>query len=274
MLDFAVNVRHAQPPAWLLDRLAARLPDLGRYPAPTTCMRRAGRRRPASDAVDEVVLLAGAAEGFALLPNLRPALAAVIAPSFTEPDAALRRPASPVHHVVLDAAVRLGRSAGARRRRPCRGRQPDQPDRRCCTPARQILALRRPGRVVVVDEAFADAIPGEPESLADDRPARRAGVAQSDQDVGAGRACGWATRSGRPDVLARLTATRPHWPMGTLQLTPSPHALRRTRWPKPKPVPQALADARRDGGGPAVDAGVDVVDGGPRSCCSPSRTPN
>ena len=30
----------------------------------------------------------------------------------------------------------------------------------------QILALRRPGRIVVVDEAFADAVPGEPESLA------------------------------------------------------------------------------------------------------------
>src|ERR1700739_3798399 len=32
MLDFAVNVRHAQPPAWLIQRLAARLPDLARYP--------------------------------------------------------------------------------------------------------------------------------------------------------------------------------------------------------------------------------------------------
>src|ERR1700757_2536575 len=32
MLDFAVNVRHAQPPEWLIRRLAARLPDLARYP--------------------------------------------------------------------------------------------------------------------------------------------------------------------------------------------------------------------------------------------------
>jgi histidinol-phosphate aminotransferase len=31
---------------------------------------------------------------------------------------------------------------------------------------KQILALRRPDRIVVVDEAFADAIPGEPASLA------------------------------------------------------------------------------------------------------------
>ena len=33
--------------------------------------------------VDDVVLLAGATDGFALLANLRPRLAALIAPSFT-----------------------------------------------------------------------------------------------------------------------------------------------------------------------------------------------
>src|ERR1700731_1061058 len=33
MLDFAVNVRGAAPPSWLVDRLAARLGDLGRYPS-------------------------------------------------------------------------------------------------------------------------------------------------------------------------------------------------------------------------------------------------
>ena len=32
----------------------------------------------------------------------------------------------------------------------------------------QILALRRPGRILVVDEAFADSVPGEPDSLAGD----------------------------------------------------------------------------------------------------------
>ena len=33
MLDFAVNVRHAQPPRWLQRRLAARLADLAGYPS-------------------------------------------------------------------------------------------------------------------------------------------------------------------------------------------------------------------------------------------------
>ena len=76
MLDFAVNIRHTQPPAWLLERLAARLPDLARYPSTdderAAIQAVAGRHRRADD---EVALLAGAAEGFALLPNLRPTLA-------------------------------------------------------------------------------------------------------------------------------------------------------------------------------------------------------
>ena len=103
MLDFAVNVRHRQPPDWLVQRLAARLPDLARYPsiddvrrAQDAVAERHGRAR------DEVLPLAGAAEGFALLPNLRPARAAVIAPSFTEPAAALTAAGVPVHHVVLE----------------------------------------------------------------------------------------------------------------------------------------------------------------------------
>jgi histidinol-phosphate/aromatic aminotransferase/cobyric acid decarboxylase-like protein len=32
MLDFAVNVRAAEPPSWLVERLTSRLGDLGRYP--------------------------------------------------------------------------------------------------------------------------------------------------------------------------------------------------------------------------------------------------
>ncbi|MET0995765.1 MAG: hypothetical protein ABWY20_17555, partial [Mycobacterium sp.] len=33
MLDFAVNVRTDEPPSWLVERLASRLADLGRYPS-------------------------------------------------------------------------------------------------------------------------------------------------------------------------------------------------------------------------------------------------
>jgi histidinol-phosphate aminotransferase len=218
MLDFAVNVRHAQPPAWLVQRLAARLPDLARYPG-------ADDERAAIQAVadrhgrelDEVALLTGAAEGFALLPNLRPTLAAVIAPSFTEPAVALRSAGVRVHHVVLDRPFGL---AGAQ--------VPDDADlvvvgnptnpTSVLHSREQILALRRPGRIVVVDEAFADSVPGEPESLADDpRPDMLVLRSLTKTWSLAGLRVGYAL--GAPEVLARLTAQRAHWPVGTLQLT-------------------------------------------------------
>jgi histidinol-phosphate aminotransferase len=218
MLDFAVNVRHAQPPVWLVQRLAARLPDLARYPG-------ADDERAAIQAVadrhgrelDEVALLTGAAEGFALLPNLRPTLAAVIAPSFTEPAVALRSAGVRVHHVVLDRPFGL---AGAQ--------VPDDADlvvvgnptnpTSVLHSREQILALRRPGRIVVVDEAFADSVPGEPESLADDpRPDMLVLRSLTKTWSLAGLRVGYAL--GAPEVLARLTAQRAHWPVGTLQLT-------------------------------------------------------
>ena len=64
MLDFAVNVRAAEPPSWLVDRLAARMADLGRYPSAADerrAMHAVAARHGRS--VDEVALLAGAAEG-------------------------------------------------------------------------------------------------------------------------------------------------------------------------------------------------------------------
>jgi histidinol-phosphate aminotransferase len=101
----------------------------------------------------------------------------------------------------------------------------------------QILALRRPGRIVVVDEAFADSVPGEPESLA--------GASLPDVLVLrsltktwslAGLRVGYAL--GAPDVLARLTATRPHWPLGTLQLAAVAACC------APSAVAEAAVDAR------------------------------
>jgi histidinol-phosphate aminotransferase len=260
MLDFAVNIRHAQPPAWLLERLSARLPDLARYPSVddqrTATQAVAGRHRRADD---EVALLAGAAEGFALLPNLRPKLAAVIAPSFTEPDVALRAASIPVHHVVLDppfglAGVRVPEEADL-----VVVGNPTNPTAVVHT-REQILSMRRSGRIIVVDEAFADAVPGAPESLAD-QPLPDVLVLRSLTKTWslAGLRVGYAL--GAPAVLARLTATRPHWPMGTLQLTAVAACC------APEAVAEAAAGARRLAAMRAEmvaglrSAGLDPVDG-------------
>jgi histidinol-phosphate aminotransferase len=238
MLDFAVNVRHAQPPVWLIQRLAARLPDLARYPdANDECAAIQAVAARHGRAHDEVALLSGAAEGFALLPNLRPTLAAVIAPSFTEPAVALRSAGVRVHHVVLERPFSLAGVQVPGEADLVVVGNPTNPTS-VLHSREQILGLRRPGRIVVVDEAFADSIPGERESLAD-QPLPDLLVLRSLTKTWslAGLRVGYAL--GAPDVLARLTAGRAHWPVGTLQLTAIAACC------APDAVAEAAAGARR-----------------------------
>ena len=217
MLDFAVNVRHARPPAWLTERLAARLDDLAGYPSredEAAAVTAVAQRHAV--AREQVLLLAGGSEGFALLPALRPTLAALIAPSFTEPEAVLTAAGVPLRHVVLPEPFRIADAVIPDEADLVVVGNPTNPTG-VLHPREAILALRRPGRLLVVDEAFADAVPGEPESLA--------GLGLPDVIVLrsltktwslAGLRVGYAL--GDPAVLARLAGGRPHWPLGTLQL--------------------------------------------------------
>lgn len=220
LVDFAVNVRLDAPPAWLRDRLAAAVHDLGRYPA-------AARDLAARQAVaarhgrrpDEVLVLSGAAEGFALLPALRPKLAAIVHPSFTEPEVALTSAGVAVHRVML--TVEDGYAL-----RP--ELVPDLADlvvlgnptnpTSVSHPAELIRMLARPGRVLVVDEAFADAVPGEPQTLATDvgTPGLLLLRSLTKTWALAGLRAGYAL--GAPDLLARLARPRPPWPVSTLVL--------------------------------------------------------
>lgn len=260
MLDFAVNVRHGQPPDWLLGLLVARLPDLARYPgvddvraAQDAAAQRHGRAR------DEVLPLAGAAEAFALLGNLRPARAAIIAPAFTEPEAALSAAGVPVHHVVLRPPFDLAAVVVPEDADLVVVGNPTNPTS-VLHRREELLALRRPGRILVVDEAFADSIPGEPESLAGDAlPDVLVLRSLTKTWALAGLRVGYAL--GSPEVLARLTATRAHWPVGTLQLAAIAACC----------APQAVADAaagaarlgqlRAEMVAGLASVGADVVDG-------------
>lgn len=260
MLDFAVNVRHGQPPEWLQRRLAARLPDLARYPsvddvhaAQDAAAQRHGRAR------DEVLPLAGAAEGFALLGNLRPARAAIMAPAFTEPEAALSAAGVPVHHVVLRPPFGLAGAAVPEDADLVVVGNPTNPTS-VLHRREKLLALRRPGRILVIDEAFADATPGEPESLAGDAlPDVLVLRSLTKTWALAGLRVGYAL--GSPEVLARLTAQRAHWPVGTLQLTAIAACC------DPRAVADAAAGAARLGQLRAemvaglASVGADVVDG-------------
>jgi len=238
MLDFAVNVRADSPPSWLVERLSARLGDLGRYPGGDDERRAvaAVAARHGRDA-GEVLLLAGGAEGFALLPNLTPRRAALIVPSFTEPEAVLAAAGVPFSHVVLDPPYTLDSARVPEDADLVVVGNPTNPTAVVHDPD-QVLALRRPGRLLVVDEAFADAIPGERASLAG-RSLPDVLVLRSLTKTWAlaGLRVGYAL--GAPDVLARLTARRAHWPVGTLQL----EAI--TACSAPEAVAEAQRGARR-----------------------------
>jgi histidinol-phosphate aminotransferase len=260
MLDFAVNVRAAGPPSWLVDRLSARMTELGRYPGATDergAVAAVATRHGRSS--DEVALLAGAAEGFALLPNLRPRLAALIAPSFTEPEAVLATAGVPIQHVVLAPPYGL---AGAS--------VPDDADlvvignptnpTSVLHSREQILELRRPGRVVVVDEAFADAVPGEPASLAGDSlPDVLVLRSLTKTWALAGLRVGYAL--GPAELLTRLTAGRAHWPLGTLQLEAIAACSAPGAVAEAEVGARRLAMLRAEMVAGLAGIGVDVVDG-------------
>jgi histidinol-phosphate aminotransferase len=166
LVDLAVNVRTGTPPPWLKKRIAASLDGLAAYPD----------GRAARDAVavrhgrppGEVLLTAGAAEAFVLLARaLSPRRAVVVHPQFTEPEAALLDAGHAVERVLLSGSdgFRLDPAL-----------VPDDADlvvignptnpTSVLHPAADIAALARPGRTLLVDEAFMDAVPGESESLA------------------------------------------------------------------------------------------------------------
>lgn len=260
VLDFAVNVRAAAPPQWLRDRLASRLDDLGGYP------RRADEERAIAAiaerhgrTADEVLLLAGAAEGFAMLPRLNPRRAAVFAPGFTEPEAILAEAGVPIDHVVLPPPFTLGSQHVPGEADLVVIGNPTNPTSVLHRRA-DLLALGRPGRILMVDEAFMDAVPGEPESLAGQRvPGLVVLRSLTKTWALAGLRAGYAV--GDPEVLGRLAHGRAHWPLGTLQLealfacnTPEAiaHAVQ---------YAQRLVETRREQADALRGLGLTVTDG-------------
>jgi len=164
--DHAVNVLAGGPPAWLREALRRALEeDVDTYPreAETVAALAAMHGRAAA----EIVPCNGAAQALWLLPAaLRPRLAACVYPGFTETEAALRAHGVPVARVLRDPerGFALDPAAVPEAADLVVVGNPASPTG-TLDPAAALLALRRPGRTVVVDEAFMDLVPGEPSSL-------------------------------------------------------------------------------------------------------------
>ncbi|MDG4789411.1 Rv2231c family pyridoxal phosphate-dependent protein CobC [Micromonospora sp. WMMD1102] len=161
LVDLAVNVQRQPMPAWLREPILASMETLTAYPDPDPARAAvaARHRRPA----DEVLLTAGAAEGFVLLAQAfrearRPV---VVHPQFTEPEAALRAAGHRVERVLLRAGTgfRLDPELVPADADLVFVGNPTNPTS-VLHPADVLASLARPGRVLVVDEAFADSTLG------------------------------------------------------------------------------------------------------------------
>ena len=209
-VDLAVNVR-GPAPQWLRDRIAAA--DLTGYPDQTQARAAVASRHGRPPA--EVLLTAGAAEAFVLLARaLRPAHAVVVHPQFTEPELALRTAGHPVTRVVLDWPYRLDPEAVPDGADLVVIGNPTNPTS-VSHPAETLRRLARPGRTLVVDEAFADCVPGEPDSLAGDRTVPGLVVIRSLTKTWglAGLRAGYVLAD--PGTVADLAAHQPQWGVST-----------------------------------------------------------
>lgn len=166
LVDLAVNVRSDRPPSWLLDAVGAGASRWAAYPDARPARAALAARHGVGE--DHVLPTAGAAEAFTLVARaLGPRRPVVVHPQFTEPEAALRAAGIDVRRVLLLDADGFTLDPA---------RVPENADlviignptnpTGVLHPAATLRALVRPGRVLVVDEAFMDFVPGEHESLA------------------------------------------------------------------------------------------------------------
>ncbi|MFC7242776.1 Rv2231c family pyridoxal phosphate-dependent protein CobC [Catellatospora aurea] len=214
LIDLAVNVRQAPLPDWLAEPIQRSLHRLDAYPDGTAA-RAAIAARHRRDP-DEVLLTAGAAQAFTLLAQgLRDARRPVVVhPQFTEPEAALLAAGHLVDRVLLPEPFTLDPDAVPADADLVLLGNPTNPTS-VAHPADAVASLVRPGRVLVVDEAFADTIPGEPHSLAARRDLPGLVVVRSLTKTWAlaGLRVGYLLAA--PELVRRLAAVQPLWPVST-----------------------------------------------------------
>jgi histidinol-phosphate aminotransferase len=215
LVDLAVNVRSGGTPPWLAALIRAA--DIAAYPDQREAVAAiAARHRRAAR---EVLLTAGAAEAFVLLArSLRPRHAVVVHPQFTEPEAALRAAGHQVDPVILPFPFTLDPAVVPADADLVFIGNPTNPTS-VAHPRAALLELVRPGRLVVVDEAFADCLPGERESVASTADLEGLVVIRSLTKTWAlaGLRVGYLLAAA--DVVALLAAGQPLWPVSTPALT-------------------------------------------------------
>lgn len=210
LLDFAVNVRVDAPPDWLAQVVNSATASLSAYPRASAAIEALAQRHGRH--TSEVLPTSGGAEAFTLLARALPSRRAVVVhPQFTEPETALRAAGHDVTRVLLSAddgfmlqpdlipndadAVFIG--------------NPTNPTG-ILHYADLLRAIARPGRTVVVDEAFMDAVPREQQSLVHQSIAGLVVIRSLTKTWGiAGLRAGYAV--GDPAIISAMAAQQPTW---------------------------------------------------------------
>lgn len=235
LVDLAVNVRADTPPAWLRERIAESLTGLAAYPDGRAARAAVAARHGL--APERVLLTAGAAEAFVLLARaLEVRRPVVVHPQFTEPEAALRDAGHTVGRVLLRAedGFRLDPAAVPEDADLVVIGNPTNPTS-VLHPAELVTRLARPGRTLVVDEAFMDAVPGEREALAGRTDVPGLVVLRSLTKTWglAGLRIGYVLAA--PETVAALERAQPLWPVSSPALVAAEACM----------TPRALAEADR-----------------------------
>lgn len=215
LVDLAVNVHAPVPPRWLGDALA-RPERWAGYPDATAAREALAARHGVE--VSMVLPTAGAAEAFTLLARAlagRTRHPLVVHPQFTEPEQALRAAGHQPRRLLLrpDEAFTLRPELVDHEADLVVVGNPTNPTG-VLHPADTLRALQREGRVLLVDEAFMDAVPGEPESLVGaEMPGLLVTRSLTKTWSLAGIRAGYVV--GDPELVALLEAQQPHWSVGT-----------------------------------------------------------
>ncbi|MGP4049100.1 Rv2231c family pyridoxal phosphate-dependent protein CobC [Streptomyces sp. 2A115] len=215
LIDLAVNVRAGTPPAWLREHIAGSLGGLAAYPDGRAARAAVAARH--GSPVERVLLTAGAAEAFVLVARaLKARQPLVVHPQFTEPEAALRDAGYTVDRLLLRAedGFRLDPDVVPEDADLVVIGNPTNPTS-VLHPADRIVELARPGRTLVVDEAFMDAVPDEREALAGRTDVPGLVVLRSLTKTWglAGLRIGYVLAA--PETVAELERAQPLWPVSS-----------------------------------------------------------
>ena len=214
LIDLAVNVRLSAPPDWLSAIINSTTQQLAAYPNTDAATKAIAEAH--NVAVDQVLPTAGGAEAFTLLAHaFRPTWPLIIHPQFTEPEAALLAAGHRPQRLILAPATgfRLDVDLVPADADLVVIGNPTNPTS-VLHPQTVINSLRRTERLVIVDEAFMDAVPGETETMISDGLTGVIVLRSLTKTWGlAGLRAGYVI--GDPTLIAAMRSQQPPWSVST-----------------------------------------------------------